>query len=219
MTQKKRVLIVDDHPVVRRGLAMLINMESDIEVCGEAEDVIGGLNAIAQTRPDIVLADISLKDSDGIQLIRQIRSHHPRVAVLAISMHDESVYAERALRAGARGYITKQAAEEKIIQAIRRILQGEVYLSDSAMERLARRFVGEKESHPPLPADTLSDREFEVFRLLGCGLAVSQIADKLHRSVKTVETHQARIKTKLGLAGARDLAEYAVAWTKAHSDR
>lgn len=195
---------------------MLINMESDIEVCGEAEDVIGGLNAIAQTRPDIVLADISLKDSDGIQLIRQIRSHHPRVAVLAISMYDESVYAERALRAGARGYITKQAAEEKIIQAIRRILQGEVYLSDYAMERLARRFVGEKEFHPPLPADRLSDREFEVFRLLGRGLAVSQIAEKLHRSVKTVETHQTRIKTKLSLSSARELTEYAVAWTKAN---
>jgi DNA-binding NarL/FixJ family response regulator len=216
MIEKKRVLVVDDHPVVRRGLAMLINMESDLEVCGEAEDVISGLQAVETTNPDIALVDISLKDSDGIQLIRQIRSQHGQTAILALSMHDESVYAERALRAGARGYVTKQAAEAKIIEAIRHVLEGKVYLSQSAMERLARRFVGEKGFTLPSPADMLSDREFEVFRLLGQGRTVGQIAEMLHRSVKTIETHQARIRTKLCVGSARDLAAYAVAWTKAN---
>jgi DNA-binding NarL/FixJ family response regulator len=218
MIRKKRILVVDDHPVVRRGLAMLINMEPDMEVCGEAEDVIGGQQAVESLEPDIVLVDIALKESDGIQLIRQISSHHHRVAVLALSMHDESVYAERALRAGARGYVTKQAAEEKIITAIRHVLEGKVYLTESAMERLARRFVGEKEFMLPSPTESLSDREFEVFRLLGRGLTVSQIAEKLHRSVKTIETHQTRIRAKLCLRSARDLTEYAVAWTKANPE-
>jgi DNA-binding NarL/FixJ family response regulator len=216
MTKKKGVLIVDDHPVLRRGLAMLIGAEPDMKVCGEAEDVNEGLRAVAETQPDIVLVDISLKKSDGIQLIRQLKVQYPRLPVLAISMHDESVYAERALRAGARGYITKQAAEENIVHAMRHVLAGKVYLSEPALDRVMKKFAGERDAGAPSPAELLSDREFEVFQLIGRGVRASQIAEKLHLSVKTVETYQAHIKSKLGLESAWDLGEYAVAWMKAH---
>jgi DNA-binding NarL/FixJ family response regulator len=231
MAERKKVLIVDDHPVVRRGLAVLIKAASDLEVCGEAEDLNGALRAIEETRPDIVLVDISLKRSDGIQLIRQMASLHPRVPALTVSMHDESVYAERALRAGARGYITKQAAEDHILEAMHRVLEGKVYLSEDASERLKQRFVGKLGGEPGSgtddssgpaagrsPVELLSDREFEVFCLIGRGLRIGQIADRLFLSVKTAETYQGHIKDKLNLRTAWQLSEYAVAWTKAHMD-
>lgn len=217
MTSKKQVLIVDDHPVVRRGLSMLINMEDDMGVCGEAESVITGIEAVKRCNPDIALVDISLKDSDGMHLIRQLKSMNPNLPILAVSMHDETIYAERALRAGAQGYITKQAAEEKIVLAIRHVLSGEIYLSPQAMAKLAFRIVGQADCVSSSPVDLLSDREFEVFRMIGRGQSISQIAEVLHRSVKTVETHQARIKSKLHLKSARDLTGYAVAWMKAHT--
>ena len=214
MSEKKQVLIVDDHPLLRRGLAMLIDMEPDMEVCGETEDVTGGMEAAERTGPDIVLVDITLKDSDGVQLIRMLKARCPAVPVLAISMHDESVYAERALRAGARGYLTKQTEEDEIIRAVRRVLEGGTYLSETTRTRTAIRIASENNDPPPSPAEVLSDRELEVFRLIGRGLRARRIATKLGLSVKTVETYQAQIKNKLCFASAGELTEFAVAWMK-----
>lgn len=216
MGSKHRVLIVDDHPVLRRGLAMLINDEPDMKVCGEADDVTGGLEACKRLKPDIVLVDISLRDSDGVELMKQIAARGSGVPVLAVSMHEESVYAERALRAGARGYITKRAAEEKITEAIRYVIDGGIYLSDPVTERIMKQFVGATDKRLLSPADRLSDREFEVLRLIGRGLRTGRVAEALHVSVKTVETYRAHIKDKLGLASADELSEYAVAWCKAN---
>jgi len=209
---KTNILIVDDHPVLRRGLAMLIEMEPDMEVCGEAEDVTSALEVVARTQPDLVLVDISLKDSDGIQLIKQLKTLHPRIPALVVSMHPESIYAERSLRAGARGYITKQEAEENIIQAIHSVLAGKAYVSESTSESLIQRLSGNVLS----PVDLLSDREFEVFQLMGRGLRATRIAEELNLGIKTIETYQARIKQKLSLPDTKALTEHAVAWTKAH---
>ncbi len=216
MSDKSRVLIVDDHPVLRRGLAMLINEEADMEVCGQAEDLTGGLEACERLKPDIALVDISLHESDGIELMRQIVSRESGTLVLAVSMHEESVYAERALRAGARGYITKRAAEDRITEAIRIVLGGRVYLSDEAKERLMAGFVGQADALPLSPIDRLSDREFEVLRLLGRGWRPGRVAEALNVSIKTVETYQANLKEKLFLPNADALTEYAVAWCKAN---
>ncbi|MCU0857144.1 MAG: response regulator transcription factor [Pontiellaceae bacterium] len=211
MSEKKRILIVDDHQILRRGLAMLINMEPDMEVCGEAEDVPGGIDAVMKTNPDLVLTDISLKNSDGVQLIKQLHAEYPRLPLLAVSMHDESIYAERALRAGARGYITKQVAEEKIIEAIHQVLSGKIYLHNTVSEQVMQRLLGAQDKDP---AGMLSDREFEVFCLIGRGLRAGAISEKLNLSIKTVETYQANIKVKLNLASAKELSEYAVEWAK-----
>jgi DNA-binding NarL/FixJ family response regulator len=211
MSHKKRILIVDDHQILRRGLAMLINMEPDLEVCGEAEDVQGGIEAVAQTTPDLVLTDISLKNSNGVQLIKLVTAAHPRIPLLAVSMHDESIYAERALRAGARGYITKKEAEEKIIEAIHQVLSGKIYLHESASEQVMQRLLGNED---PEPSGLLSDREFEVFCLIGRGLRPSAISRELNLSVKTVETYQANIKLKLKLSSAKELNEYSIMWAK-----
>lgn len=211
MNDKKRILIVDDHQILRRGLSMLINMEPDLEVCGEAEDVRGGLEAVAKTHPDLVLTDISLKNSNGVQLIKQVNAEHPRLPLLAISMHDESIYAARALRAGARGYITKKVAEEKIIEAIHQVLNGKIYLNEVASEQVMQRLLGNQDQDP---ASLLSDREFEVFCLIGRGRRASAISSDLNLSIKTVETYQANIKLKLNLVSAKELNEYAIMWAK-----
>ena len=211
MSDKKRILIVDDHQILRRGLAMLINMEPDLEVCGEAEDVQGGLNAVAATHPDLVLTDISLKNSNGVQLIKQVNAEYPRIPLLAISMHDESIYAERALRAGARGYITKKVAEEKIIEAIHQVLSGKIYLNDTASELVMQCLLGSQDQDL---SSLLSDREFEVFCLIGRGLRASAISKELNLSIKTIETYQANMKVKLNLSSAKELNEYAIMWAK-----
>jgi len=211
MSDKKRILIVDDHQILRRGLAMLINMEPDLEVCGEAEDVQGGLNAVAATHPDLVLTDISLKNSSGVQLIKQVNAEYPRIPLLAISMHDESIYAERALRAGARGYITKKVAEEKIIEAIHQVLSGKIYLNDTASELVMQCLLGSQDQDL---SSLLSDREFEVFCLIGRGLRASAISKELNLSIKTIETYQANMKVKLNLSSAKELNEYAIMWAK-----
>ncbi len=216
MAEKHRVLIVDDHPVLRRGLAMLINDEPDMEVCGEADDVAGGLDACERLAPDIAIVDISLRDSDGVDLMKEVSARGASIPVLAISMHEEAVYAERALRAGARGYITKRAAEEKITEAIRHVLDGGIYLSGAAAERIMKQLVGTGDKRLLSPAERLSDREFQVLRLIGRGFRTGRIAETLHVSVKTVETYQAHIKEKLGLESADELSEYAVAWSKAN---
>ncbi len=216
MADKHRVLIVDDHPVLRRGLAMLINDEPDMEVCGEADDVTRGLEACDRLKPDIAVVDISLRESDGVDLMKQVSSRGSGIPILAVSMHEEAVYAERALRAGARGYITKRAAEEKITEAIRHVLDGGIYLSGTATERIMKQLVGTGGNNLPSPTERLSDREFQVLRLIGRGFRPGRIAEAMHVSVKTVETYQAHIKEKLRLESADELSEYAVAWSKAN---
>jgi DNA-binding NarL/FixJ family response regulator len=212
-TRKARVYLVDDHPIVRQGLALLINREADLLVCGEAEGGLSLLQAIAELRPDILLLDISLSGPDGIELLKMIRINGLTLPVLVLSMHDESTYAERALRAGANGYIMKQEATEKVLTAIRRILRGEVYLSEGLTNRMLQHFIRGSASTKGYPLANLSDRELEVFRLIGEGHGTRQIADELHISVKTVESYQAHIKEKLSLRNARELVQHAVEWT------
>ena len=210
--RKSKVLLVDDHPIVRQGLALLINREADLAVCGEADDGIAAIQAVANLHPDIVVLDISLNGPDGIDSLKTIRIKDPTLPVLILSMHDESTYAERALRAGANGYIMKQEATEKVLTAIRRILRGEVYLSECLTSRMLQHFVRGPVSSAGSPLANLSDRELEVFRLIGEGHGTRQIADQLHISVKTVESYQAHIKEKMALRNARELVQHAVEW-------
>jgi DNA-binding NarL/FixJ family response regulator len=208
-----RVFLVDDHPIVRQGLALFIGREADLVVCGEADGGFGVLQRIAELRPDIVILDISLNGPDGLDLLKTIRMRDPGLPVLVLSMHDELTYAERALRAGANGYIMKQEATEKVLIAIRRILRGEMYLSDRLTNRMLQQFVrGSVAPNMESPLSNLSDRELEVFRLIGEGHATRQIADELHISIKTVESYQAHIKEKLALRNARELVQHAIEW-------
>jgi DNA-binding NarL/FixJ family response regulator len=211
--RKKTVFLVDDHPIVRQGLTLLINQEVDLTVCGEAEEMHTALSAILAIKPDILIVDISLNGPDGLELLKSIRINSPRLPVLILSMHDESIYAERALRAGANGYIMKQEATEKVLVALRRILSGEIYVSDKITNSMLQHYVrGAHPSEHSAIAD-LTDRELEVFRLIGEGHGTRQIAETLHLSVKTVESYQAHIKEKLCLRSARELVQHAVEWT------
>jgi DNA-binding NarL/FixJ family response regulator len=209
--RKATVLLVDDHPIVRQGLTQLINQEPDLGVCGHAEDANGALHAIATYRPDIVILDISLNGPDGLEVLKDIRMNDAALPVLVLSMHDESLYAERALRAGANGYIMKQEATERVLQAIRRIRGGEVYVSDRIAGRLLRQVVSSP-APAKSPMEALTDRELAVFRLIGKGRGTREIADDLHIGVKTVETYQAHIKEKLSLKNARELVQHAFQW-------
>ena len=213
MTAKQsQVLLVDDHPIVRQGLQQMIDREPDLVVCGEAEEARSSLIAIATLKPDIVVMDISLIGPSGIEILRSIRQTDTKLRVLVLSMHDETVYAERALRAGANGYIMKQEATEKVLVALRRILGGEVYVSDRIANKMLKQFVGGAPASRHSPVDDLTDRELEVFRLIGEGHGTRQISDELHLSVKTVETYQAHIKEKMGLRNARELVQFAIQW-------
>jgi len=210
-TPKTRVFIVDDHPLVRESLAGLIDQQPDLSVCGEADRSSAALAAIGSAQPDVTIVDLSLADGSGLDLIRDLRQQYPRVAVLVLSMHDESLYAERALRAGARGYLMKRAASRDVVVAIRRVREGRIAVSPELAEALAAKLV----SGPPEgtdPVSTLSDRELDVFRLVGQGRETRQIADALHLSAKTVQTYCARIKDKLGLNTANELLREAVRW-------
>jgi DNA-binding NarL/FixJ family response regulator len=212
-TKKHRVLLVDDHPIVRQGLALLIDRENDLSVCGEAEGAHSAFHAVATLRPDIVVLDISLSGPDGLDVLKEIRAKTTHLPVLILSMHDESIYAERAMRAGANGYIMKQEATEKVLIAIRRILQGEVYLSDRLTNSMLRQYVRGTAPAQASPLVNLTDRELEVFRLIGEGHGTRQIADQLHVSVKTIESYQAHIKDKLALKNARELLQHAIEWS------
>lgn len=208
-----RILIVDDHPAVREALASRIGRQADMEVCGEAADMTEALRLVANTQPDLAVVDISLKTASGIDLIKRIKDRNDSVRMLVWSMHSESLYAERALRAGALGYINKDQATEKIIDAIRRVLEGKVYLSDEMAEKMLHRAVGGGRKEPTRsPLDALADRELEVFRLIGQGVKTAEIAEQLHLSVKTVETYRDRIRQKLDLSNGTDLAHYATKW-------
>ncbi|NDQ57022.1 MAG: response regulator transcription factor [Acidipila sp.] len=211
--KKYRVLLVDDHPIVRQGLALLIDRELDLSVCGEAEGAHSAFHAIATLRPDIVILDISLSGPDGLDVLKEIRMKTTHLPILILSMHDESIYAERAMRAGANGYIMKQEATEKVLVAIRRILQGDVYLSDRLTNTMLQQYVRGAAPTKSSPLLNLTDRELEVFRLIGEGHGTRQIADELHLSVKTIESYQAHIKEKLALRNARELVQHAIEWT------
>jgi len=212
-TKKCKVLLVDDHPIVRQGLALLIDREADLCVCGEAEGANSAFQAIAGLQPDIVVLDISLSGPDGLDVLKEIRMKTAALPVLILSMHDESIYAERAMRAGANGYIMKQEATEKVLIAIRRILQGDVYLSDRLTNTMLQQYVRGASPAKSSPLVNLTDRELEVFRLIGEGHGTRQIADELHLSVKTIESYQAHIKEKLALRNARELVQHAIEWT------
>jgi len=207
---KRRIFVVDDHPIVRQGLAQLINSEPDLAVCGQGEDAYGSLRAIKELKPDLALVDISLKDSDGIELLKELRAAVPELPVLILSMHDESLYAERALRAGARGYIMKQEAPQTLLSAVRKVLSGEVYVSDKMGATLLQRIVGGRKPGGNLPMDRLTDRELEVFGMIGAGQSVKEIADRLCLSVKTVEAHREHIKEKLNLKNSAELLRFAI---------
>lgn len=211
-SRKKAVFIVDDHPLLRQGLAMMINREHDLAVCGEAEEAQAAMQAIPQCRPDILIVDISLNGPDGLDLLKSVRSSYPDLPVLILSMHDEATYAERALRAHANGYIMKQEATEKVLVAVRRILNGEVYLSDRIANKMLQQYVGGASASLQSRLSALSDRELEVFRLIGEGRGTRQIADELYLSVKTVETYQAHLKEKLSLRSGRELIQHAIQW-------
>jgi DNA-binding NarL/FixJ family response regulator len=212
---KKKIFIVDDHPIVRQGLALLINRESDLEVCGDAEEANSAVPRIEELKPDLIVLDISLNGPDGLDLLKSIRARDPSLPVLILSMLDEIFYAERALNAGANGYIMKQEATERVLVAIRRILGGEIYLSDRMADRMLHRFVGGNQVGEHSPIAGLTDRELEVFRMIGEGRGTRQIAEQLCISVKTVESYQAHIKEKLSLKNARELVQRAIQWTVA----
>ena len=205
-----RILIVDDHPLVRTGLAQLIGDCHDLEVCGEAGDMAEALQLVESTRPDLAIIDLSLAGGSGIDLIERIKLRYKDVLMLVASMHDETLYAERVLAAGARGYINKQEAQERIIQAVRQVLAGKVYLSQQMTERMLSGMVDARADKRDI--DKLSNRELQVFELIGRGVTGGQIAERLNLSTKTIETHQAKIKKKLGLGSAHELTQRAIRW-------
>ncbi len=211
---RKRILLVDDHAVVRFGIAQLINRQTDLVVCGEQEDARKALDAITKLHPDLVVVDLSLKDSSGLELIRNIKAQFPGKPILVVSVHDESIYAEIAFRAGALGYLMKQEALEKIVPAVRRVLAGNVYVSDSlAAKMLQQQVRGHTDVQQPA-IKSLSDREVEVFHLIGQWKKTKEIAGELHLSVKTVEYYREQIKRKLNLKDAAELTQYATAWVQ-----
>jgi DNA-binding NarL/FixJ family response regulator len=211
---KKRVFLVDDHPLVREWLTNLINQQADLCVCGESETAPQAFQAITASKPDVAIVDISLKDSSGIELIKNLKASCPNVAVLVLSMHDEGHYAERALRAGARGYVMKRETTRKVIDAIRNVLEGKIYISEKVAEAIAMRVVGTKRTESQSPVEQLSDRELEVFEMLGQGQGTRQISETLGVSVKTVQVYCARIKEKMRLDSATELLREAIRWNE-----
>lgn len=213
MQAKTRIMVVDDHPIVRSGLVMLINQEPDLVVCCEAEDAPQALNLVERSSPDLALVDLSLKGRDGIELIKDLRQRMPQLPILVLSMLDEKFYAERALRAGARGYVMKHEATTKLLSAIRRVLGGEVCVSDNVVAGLLNKLSDKSAAQSEDPVLSLSDRELAVFQLIGQGVTTGRIASQLHISTKTVETYRMHIKEKLHLETAADLVQYAVKWS------
>ena len=212
MPQKSKILLVDDHPLVREWLANLINQQNDMQICGEAANASAALELTGTAKPDIVIVDISLEGGSGIELIKNIKALYPGLMMIVLSMHDETLYAERALRAGARGYIMKREATKKILQAIHSVLEGKLYISERMNAVMAEKFVDRKPSATSSPVEQLSDRELEVFQLMGRGFSTRQIAEELHVSFKTVQAFHARIKEKLNLTNATELLREAIRW-------
>ena len=209
---KSRLFLVEDHPVTREGFEQLLNYQADLYVCGQAGTAAKAITAIHALKPDLVIVDISLTDSNGLELIKQLKTTMPNLPILVLSMHDESLYAERALRAGARGYVMKQAPTTEVMTAIRSLLKGELYLSEAMRSRLVHQHLQGIRREAKSEVDYLSDRELEVFELIGKGQTTRGIAGKLHVSISTVETHRAHIKDKLKLANSVELVRRAVEW-------
>jgi DNA-binding NarL/FixJ family response regulator len=207
--KEKKIVIVDDHPLVRDGLAMRISLQEGLSVCGQASSAEEALTLVSQDPPDLAIVDIALKDSHGIDLIKQLHASYPQVKVLVVSGFDESLYAERALRSGARGYLHKQETSDKLIDAIRTVLQGDFFLSQTMMQRFLMQIIGSSEKRS---LESLSDRELEVFRKIGQGLSSGVIAGQLHLSTHTIDTHRENIKRKLGAKNAAELNRMAVQW-------
>jgi len=212
MLEKIKVFLVDDHPLVREGLTSLINQQPNFVVCGEAEDIPTALRNIAATEPDVAIVDLSLKGVSGLELIKSLKNGSPRVRVIVLSMHDEKLYAERAIRAGARGYVMKRETTKEIVDAIKQVFQGKLYVSEQMASLFSEKFVGMHNPTGNSPVELLSDREFEVFSSLGQGLSTRQIAETLNVSIKTVQAYCARIKQKLKLSSATELLHEAIRW-------
>ncbi|HSO20705.1 MAG TPA: response regulator transcription factor [Desulfosarcina sp.] len=211
---KKKILIVEDHPIFRWGLSELINQEPDMMVCGEATDVGGAWKAIERLAPDLIIADITLENSDGIDLTKEVGRRGHAVPVLILSMHDQFLYAERALHAGARGYIMKQEAMEKVVTAIRHVLAGKIYLNEQVKDQILFNLADRPAGGSRSPIERLTDRELEVFRMIGKGSSTREIASRLNLSIKTIGTYRERIKEKLNLKHANELVRHAVHWEK-----
>lgn len=211
---KRKVFLVDDHDLARVGLRRLIESENDLAVCGEAADGVDALKALSAAKPDIMVADLNMPQMGGLDLLKSVKQRFPKLPVLVISMHDETVYAERAFKAGARGYLMKKESAAKVIPALREVLAGKRYMSDVMKERMLDRLADGASPDERSPVDELSDRELDVFELIGEGLKTGEIAEKLHLSVKTVESYREQIKTKLKLESASELAQYAIQWSR-----
>ena len=214
---KRRIFLVDDHPITRQGVVVLINQEPDLEVCGEADSAPKAFDLLQKSKADLAVVDISLKTTSGIELTKNLKVLLPDLPVLIMSMHDESLYAERALRAGAKGYVMKQEASDNILIAIRRILDGELYLSDKMKEKMLHRLVHNRKDEVVFSIDTLSDREMEVFQLIGNGFSTRQIATKLNLSVKTIDSYREHLKLKLHIEKGADLVRHAIQWVKSEN--
>jgi DNA-binding NarL/FixJ family response regulator len=208
------IFIVDDHPLVRQGLKMLMDMQGDLRVVGEAADAQQALDGIARTRPDLAIVDIGLQGADGLELTKSLRKRHPKLAVLVLSIYDEAIYAERALKAGARGYIMKKEANEELLNAVRRVLAGKVYLSESFSSLLLEKLVGRDSGDKTLLIENLTDREMEVLRLVGMGRKNQEMAAMLGLSHKTIQVYKEKIKHKLNLKNSSELVHYAINWLK-----
>jgi DNA-binding NarL/FixJ family response regulator len=210
--RRARILLVDDHPIMVQGLTQLINEQADMEVCGAAPDTARAMQLAGSLNPDLVIVDISLQGADGIHLLKDLKARHPGLLTMVLSLHEESLYAERALRAGARGYVMKQAPPVSVMTAIRRVLAGEMCVSDKIAHRILEQAMTPHGALAASPVETLSDRELEVFRLIGRGRSTKEIADELHLSIKTVESYRAHIKDKLQIATAAELIQQATLW-------
>jgi DNA-binding NarL/FixJ family response regulator len=213
--KKYRIILVEDHPIVRQGLAQLINHQPGLSVVGETDTAAKALELVRANKPDLVVLDVSLPKTNGLELIKQLKSEKPTLPMLVISMHDETLYAERALRAGARGYVMKKEPSEKMLLAINRVLKGEIYVSDRMKQKMLQHLVSNQvpdENSSPL--DHLSDRELEVFQLLGNGFATRQIAEQLNLSIKTIESYRENLKLKLNVKSGAELIQHAIQWMK-----
>jgi DNA-binding NarL/FixJ family response regulator len=210
----KRVLLVDDHPIMRHGLSQLIRAEEGLDVCGDAGTAADGLDAVGHFKPDLVVVDLTLPDKNGLELLKDIQALHPGTLCIVLSMHDESVYAERALRAGARGYVMKEAAADHLVDAIRRVLGGGIYVSDAMASRMLEVMTSSRSKPGASSIDRLTDRELEILEMIGKGVATKNIAEKLSISTRTVEAHRAHIKEKIGITDGAALVRYAVQWVE-----
>jgi len=215
---KKKIFLADDHPITRQGIAVLINQEPDLTVCGEAASAASALDLIQKQKPDLAVIDISLKTSSGLELIKNLKALLPQLSILVMSMHDETLYAERALRAGAMGYVMKQDASEKVLSAIRTVLKGDFFISEKIKTRMLQQTVGHRRPEiAASPVEALSDREMEVFQLIGNGYSTREIATQLNLSVKTIDSYREHLKLKLHLDTGADLVRYAIQWVKSEA--